>query len=167
MAAVAHGDPRLYLGMSPATVTMYNASGTDISATNAYVTPQMTEADVTVGFEVSEHQNIAGEIAHRRCKGEYLEATFQFVPADTGVTPTTADAVKSATLPGKGFSFAISGMKAIPMGGFADAFNCTSTTSPWFVQPGAGIRGPSQEMATVTVTARRYSGITSNTPVSE
>ena len=99
-------------------------------------------------------------------RGEYLRATFQMVPKDSGSGQSISDALKAATVPGEGMSFTVSGMKVIIAGGFADAFNCTTSTSPWFVESGS-LRGSAQDAAGVTFTAVRFAGITSNTPVTE
>lgn len=159
--ATAYGKAHVYLGQNPPNFTMYNASGTDLST--GYIDPEMDEASLTVNYTQTEQVNTAGEIDAIRSKGEYLEAQFTLRPNSS----TIADALKSATLPGAGFSFTVSGMKVIKAGSFSDAFNCTVSTSPWFVQPGASLRGPSQDAATLTVTARRYASITVNTPTSE
>jgi hypothetical protein len=160
--ATAYGDNHLILGVAPPTFTMYDATGSDV--TTGWVNPEMDEASITVGFTAKEQMDTSGEISQIRFHGEYLEATFTLRPTSTN----SAQTMKSARLPGAGYSFAISGMKIIQMGSFADAFNTNgSSTQPWFAQPGASLRGPSQEAATVTVTCRRYAAITSRTPLTE
>lgn len=159
--ATAYGKVHVYLGQNPPNFTMYNASGTDLST--GYIDPEMDEASLTVGFNATEQVNTAGEIDAIRFKGEYLEAQFTLRPNSTSI----ANALKAATLPGAGFSFTVADMKVVKAGSFADAFNCTISTSPWFVQPNASLRGPSQDAATLTVTARRYAGVTTNTPATE
>ncbi len=166
--ATAYGNAHVILGQSPPTITMYGKTGTDLGA--AYVNPAMDEASVTVGFTHTEVVGTSGEVSLIRSKGEYLEATFQLRPCDTnGDGTSTTDALLSARLPGAGFSFRVTGMKAFAAGSFTNALNYVESTQtqPWFVQPGATLRGPSQDVATITLTARRYLGITSHTPVTE
>jgi len=159
--ATAYGKAHVYLGQNPPNFTMYNASGTDLST--GYVDPEMDEASLTVNFTFTEQVNTAGEIDAIRSKGEYLEAQFMLRPnADT-----IANALKAAVVPGRGFSFTVSGMKVIQAGSFLDAFNCTTANGPWFVQPGGSLRGPSQDAATLTITARRYASILTNTVTAE
>lgn len=166
MAAVAHGDIHVILGQSPPTYTMYGPNGTTLGS--GYVSPNLDEASLTVGFVAREIVGTSGDIVARRATGAYIEASFTLRPSDTGGSQTVADALKAATLPGAGFSFTITGMHKIKAGGFDDAFNTTEQQiQPWFVEPGASLRGPAQEAAIITLTARRYLGITSSTPVAE
>lgn len=164
MAATAFGDIHVVLGQAPPTITMYDKTGSSLGS--AYVNPDLAEASLETVFDGNNYTNSAGEVCARRTKGEYLRATFQVVPKDSGVSQAVSDALKAAAIPGEGFSFVVSGMKVIKAGSFSDAFNNSTSTSPWFVESGS-IRGSAQEPAGVTYTAVRFAGITSNTPVTE
>ena len=162
--ATAYGKVHVVLGETPPTITMYkNVTGTATSLGSAYVNPDFDEASISVGFTTKEQAAASGEIDSVRFYGEYLEATFQIRPK----AATIADALKAATIPGAGFHFTVSGMAVIAAGSFSDALNCSTSNGPWFVQPGAALRGPSTDAATISVTARRYPGITSNAIVDE
>ena len=164
MPATAFGDIHVVLGQSPPTIVMYNKAGSSLGS--AYINPELAEATLETVFEAQNYTNVAGDICARRTRGEYLRATFQMVPKDSSTGQTVADALKAATVPGEGMSFTVAGMKVIAAGGFADGFNCTTSTSPWFVESGS-LRGSAQDAAGVTFTAVRFAGITSNSPVTE
>lgn len=153
--ATQYGKAHLYLGQNPPNFVMYDTTNTE---TSGYVDPEMDEASLTVNFTFTEQVNVSGEIDSIRSKGEYLEAQFTLRPNGTD----DAAARNAATLPGAGWKFTVTGMKVIKAGSFADAFNYNASTNPapWYVQPGASLRGPSQDAATLTVTARRYANVT-------
>jgi hypothetical protein len=169
--ATAYGGPHVILSIgqvpaNPPSITMYDATGTTLGSAWIYTEP--TEASLTVNFESAVVNNHLGEPCFRRSKGESLEAQFTVRPRSSDGTPTIAEALKAATLPGEGYSFIVTGMKIIRGGkNFADGFNCTISTSPWFVESGTSLRGPSDDAATLTFTGRRYLSIANNTPVTE
>lgn len=163
MAAVNYGDASIILGQDPPTFTVYDESGTTLGT--AWTMPDMTSADISVGFDSAETKSQTGEITQVRHTGEYLEATFQFRPKGTA----EAGALTSAVLPGAGWTVAITGMKVIRAGKFTDAFNVGGSgilLNRWVCMPSRG-SGEAQAPYTTSWTLRRYSGIVATSPVAD
>ena len=143
----------------PATFTAYNATPTG-DAVSGYIMPNLTSADVKhVASSDMTHAKTGG-ITNLTVSGEYIECTFELIPEGTSV----ANATTSGNIFAAGTTFGITGMPAIIVGPFADAWNVTGSTSPlqnrWIYTDGGSSRHSSTGKVIQTVTLRRFPDIT-------
>ena len=161
MAATQQGSAVIF-GISaasgtPATFTVYDASGTTLGA--GYVSPIITGANVNHSAEVDTIKSDSGEVVAVIGHGEFLEATFECIPSGT----TVANARKAAVLPPLGATVITAGFDVIRMGPFADALNVAGGSPPensrWIYMGGGSVRESSDGHATLSLPLKRYPGI--------
>ena len=137
----------------PATFVAYNPDGTSVSG---YIMPNLQAADITHHASEEMIRSKTGAITSGLVAGEYLECTFQLIPESDSV----ANAAISATIYPAGTTFAITGMPAVAVGPFPDAFNVSGSTAPtknrWVYFSGGSSKHSNTGMATQSITLRRF-----------
>ena len=112
--------------------------------------------------EVQKVQDEDGDIVGLCAGAEFLEASFTFTPYGT----SAANALVSHSIPELLAKATISGADTIPVGGFADSLNDPSG-GLWIYEGGAELNfDAGVNPSSMTITLRRYAGITSNSAIS-
>lgn len=162
MAATNIGPVQIYLGQDPPTITFYTDGSTAI--VSGYVVPVVESYSIAPFAEFRELTGASGEVTSTRTTRKGLECTLQFRPEGS----TEANATKSATVPAIGNTAAISGMKVIQVGEFADAYNVAQgANTMWHVTAVSPLTGGAQDPQMYSVTMRRYLGLSGNTVVAD
>ena len=159
MAATQQGPVQIYHGEAPPTIVFYSSNTSVMIA--SYIQPIVEGYSISVGaLSRREITGADGEVDAIRVTGHFLECSLTCRPEGVDV----ANSLISATLPQIGYTAAISGMKVIQMGGFADAWNVAQgANAMWHVVDVSPQSGGPQDPATFSVTMRRYAGLTGNT----
>jgi hypothetical protein len=132
------------------TFTLADASNTPVSG---YVMPTVSNYDLTHNASSVQASDGSGNIDASATFGEFLEATFELMPAGSSL----ANAEASARLPALGSTLVITGANTIAAGSFADAINGASPR--WIYEGGGSVRFASDGFSTVSITCRRYPSI--------
>lgn len=144
-----------YVYGTPASFTAYDTSNVSLGA--GYISPATESASVTHNADVERVQDSDGDFAAVIMTGEYVECAFDLRPEGTSV----ANAKLAATLPPIGATFQITGMPIIAVGAFVDVFNTDgSDAKKWIYEGGGQLRMTNTGKAMVSLTLRRYQGIT-------
>jgi hypothetical protein len=120
--------------------------------------PTVNNYDLTHNASSVQSSDGSGNIDASATFGEFLEATFELMPAGASLD----DAEDSARLPALGSTLVISGANTIAAGSFPDAIN-SGTGSRWIYEGGGSVRFASDGFATVSITCRRYPNIAATT----
>lgn len=143
---------------TPPSYTVRDASNNTLGT--GWVNPITSGVSVSHQAATETVTNESGDVVAVIGHGEYLEATFEFIPSGNSV----ANARKAATLFPLGATVETSGFDVIRMGPFADGLNVNSggvapETSRWIYMGGASDKLSSDGKATMTVPLRRYPSI--------
>lgn len=169
MAATQQGTAQIF-GTSaangvPPTFTVYDATGTTLGA--GWVSPIVSGLSVSHQAEVDTVKNESGEVVAVIGHGEYLEATFEFIPSGSSL----ANARLAGRLWPLGASVVTAGFDVVKMGPFADGLNVAGGSAPetsrWIYMGGASERLSSDGHATVSVPLKRYPGIVGGTAITD
>lgn len=152
------GKGHIY-SLSGGTITMKGADGT--TTLTGYVSPNLKTLKLTHSADRNEIKGQAGLTTGLIFNNQVLECQFDIIPEGTSV----ANAKLSAQLPPAGCICHIASLPVIGLGFFTDALNAT-TTNPWIYEGGGTINGESEKEWSMTVTLKRYEGITSGSPIS-
>lgn len=162
MAASNIGPAQIYLGQDPPTIVFYTDGTT--AHISGYVQPVVESYSIAPFGEHRELTGASGEVTSTRTTRTGLECTLTFRPEGS----TEANAIKAAAVPAIGNTAAISGMKVIQVGLFADAWNVAQgANTMWHVTAVSPLTGGPQDPQTYSVTMRRYTGLSGNTVVAD
>jgi hypothetical protein len=133
-------------------------ANTTLITSAGYVMPTVSNYDLTHNASSTQSSNGSGDIDASATFGEFLEATFELVPAGSSL----ANAELSCRIPPLGATLVISGANTITAGSFADAIN-SGSGSRWIYEGGGSLRFTSDGFASVSITCRRYPSIAATT----
>jgi hypothetical protein len=162
MAASNIGPVQIYLGQDPPTIVFYSDGTT--AHISGYINPVVESYSIAPFGDHRELTGASGEVTSVRTTKTGLECTLQIRPEGT----TEANATKAAAVPAIGYTAAISGMKVIQVGLFADAYNVAQgANTMWHVTSVSPLTGGPQDPQMYSVTMRRYTGLSGNTVVAD
>jgi hypothetical protein len=125
-----------------------------------YITPNMQSLGIVHDAQIDRIRGVNGKVTGVMGVDDVIECTFEMIPEGSSV----ANALEAASLPAAPAAFTTTGLQVIECGGIADALNAGSG-NPWVYEGGGRINAAADGKWTMTVTCRRYSGITSSTIV--
>ena len=147
------------------------ASGGSVVLITAAASPNIESLRMTHNGEVTRGMDPSGTINRMTSHGEFLECEFTFTP----IGDTKAEAITNAKLPPLLSGVDIEGLPIIAVGdtsgdGFTDALNSAgagaTNTQPWIYEGGGSLDlSAPGAVWQMTVTLRRYKGITSATAI--
>jgi hypothetical protein len=130
------------------------------SAITGYITPVFQTLRIVHDAQVDRLRGVSGLIIGVMGVDDVIECTFDMIPAGT----TAANALEAASLPAAPAAFSTSNLPIIECGGLTDALN-TGAGTPWIYEGGGTINAPVDGKWSMTVTLRRYSGISTTTVI--
>jgi hypothetical protein len=147
---------------TPITFTIYDQAGTTLGS--GFVMPSVNGWNLTHNVEVARTKDSNGDITATTGHGEMLECQFDLLP----IGSTLADMRKSLTLPPVMATVAITGADIFPAGSFVDAINTNgSSTQRWIYEGGGSVSASNEGHARLSVTLRRYPGITGGAAITD
>lgn len=161
---MANTQGNKYVFGSPATLTMYDASGSLI--VTGYISPDIESYDITHECDTEEVRNAAGEVVGHITYNNRLTLTVNFIPVGTSATTATAllERLYGCALPTGNGTVAITGAPAMNIGGYADAIN-TASGGRWIYAGGGSIKTTQTGKATGTITLKRFPAISAGAAV--
>jgi hypothetical protein len=155
---MANTQGNKYLFGSPATIAVYDASGSVI--VSGYVSPDIENYDITHECDTEEVRNSSGEVVGHIAYNNRLTLTVNFIPKGTNAVEATAllERLYGCSLPVGNGTVAITGAPAINFGGYADAIN-TGSGGRWIYAGGGSIKTTQTGKATGTMTLKRFINI--------
>ena len=135
---MANTQGNKYLFGSPATIAVYDASGSVI--VGGYVSPDLENYDITHECDTDEVRNSSGETVGHITYNNRLTLTVNFIPKGTNATEATAllERLYGCSLPAGNGTVAITGAPVINFGGYADAIN-TGSGGRWIYAGGGAL----------------------------
>ena len=156
---MANTQGNKYLFGSPATIAVYDASGSVI--VGGYVSPDLENYDITHECDTDEVRNSSGETVGHITYNNRLTLTVNFIPKGTNAVEATAllERLYGCSIPAGNGTVAITGAPVINFGGYADAIN-TGSGGRWIYAGGGSIKTTQTGKTTGTMTLKRFINLT-------
>ena len=147
---------------TPITFTIYNQANTSLGA--GFVMPSVNGWNLTHPAETARTKDSNGDITAVTGHGEMLECQFDLLPIGSSLPNMRL----SMTLPPLMSTVAIAGADIFAAGPFADAINTDgSSTQRWIYEGGGNVSTTNEGHARLSLTLRRYPGITGGAAITD